>query len=194
VFIGSQYSSLGVPYSIYAPQQPIYTTDLDLQKLTSDDTIIKFKTQTAVTSAVLKCDNTNNRFYMQYSKYSNAEIGVIGNGTANMQININSINGFYLGSSNLYSATAEANNTVFIDTVLKVSGLSYGNGYNTFTNYSDERLKQNIIDIDLDKCYENFKTLKFKRFKYIYDVSKLDKTETGLIAQDILLTNFNLDF
>jgi hypothetical protein len=124
---------------------------------------------------------------MQYSKYSNADIGLIGDGSANMQVNINSLKGFYIGSSNIYSATAEASNTLFVDTVLKVSGLAYGNGYVSFTNYSDERLKKNIIDIDLDKCYENFKTLKFKRFKYIFDIAKADKTETGLIAQSLII-------
>ncbi len=49
---------------------------------------------------------------------------------------------------------------------------------------------KNIIDVNLDTSYDNFKTLKFKRYQYKFDVMKSVKNETGLIAQDVLETNF----
>lgn len=60
---------------------------------------------------------------------------------------------------------------------------------NTWTISSDQRIKEDIIDADLDICYNNIKNLKLKRYKYndkfiknhnVNDIHKL-----GWIAQDV---------
>jgi hypothetical protein len=64
---------------------------------------------------------------------------------------------------------------------------------NTWTIVSDERLKEDIEDANLDICYENMKRLKLKRFKYkddwLFDETGNRKTEDnkmlGFIAQEV---------
>jgi len=53
---------------------------------------------------------------------------------------------------------------------------------------SDERYKENIIDADLDICYNNIKNLKLKRFNYKEEVFRdpaSDKTKLGFLAQEV---------
>jgi hypothetical protein len=61
--------------------------------------------------------------------------------------------------------------------------------FSNWTVFSDKTLKQNIVDVNLQMAYDNFKTLNFKRFSYI-DTKTNDKNLTGLIAQDIKKTCF----
>ncbi len=77
---------------------------------------------------------------MSFTKHGSSEISMITDGISKTQIVLSSATGFYVGPNNVYSSIAESN--FYIDTALKVSGISYGNGYTTFTNYSDERLKK----------------------------------------------------
>ena len=55
----------------------------------------------------------------------------------------------------------------------------YVNG--TVLETSDERLKENIKEINIKKCYDAVKYIKPKEFNFIGK----DKTEVGFIAQDI---------
>ena len=53
---------------------------------------------------------------------------------------------------------------------------------------SDERYKENIVDADLDICYNNIKSLKLKRFKYkeeVYRDPSSDTTKLGFLAQEV---------
>ena len=52
---------------------------------------------------------------------------------------------------------------------------------------SDEKLKENIIDANLDLCYNNINTLTLKRFKYKDNINykKEDKHQLGILAQDL---------
>ena len=53
---------------------------------------------------------------------------------------------------------------------------------------SDERYKENIIDADLDICYNNIKNLKLKRFNYKEEVFRdpaSDNTKLGFLAQEV---------
>ncbi len=77
---------------------------------------------------------------MSFTKHGSSEISMITDGISKTEIVLTSATGFYAGPNNVYSTTAES--YFYIDTALKVSGISYGNGYTTFTNYSDERLKK----------------------------------------------------
>ena len=60
---------------------------------------------------------------------------------------------------------------------------------NTWTVSSDERIKENIEDANLDICYNNVKNLKLKRYKYkdnfIENHSIEDRTKLGWIAQEV---------
>jgi len=59
----------------------------------------------------------------------------------------------------------------------------------TWTITSDERLKENIENADLDICYTNFKNINLVRYKWmnnIYSNDQInDRTQLGWIAQDI---------
>jgi len=61
-------------------------------------------------------------------------------------------------------------------------------GGSTWQTNSDERYKENIIDADLDICYNNIKNLKLKRFNYKEEVFRdpaSDNTKLGFIAQEV---------
>ena len=58
---------------------------------------------------------------------------------------------------------------------------------NTWIVTSDERIKENIINADIDRCYDIVKNLPLKRFnwKYYDDKTVPDKSMLGWIAQDV---------
>jgi hypothetical protein len=61
-------------------------------------------------------------------------------------------------------------------------------GTSAWQTGSDERYKENIIDADLDICYNNIKKLKLKRFNYKEEVFRdpaSDNTKLGFIAQEV---------
>ncbi len=57
----------------------------------------------------------------------------------------------------------------------------------TWTQYSDQRLKENIVKADLKKCYDNVKNINLYRFNYINAFKKntQDKNILGYIAQEV---------
>ena len=59
----------------------------------------------------------------------------------------------------------------------------------TWTVSSDERLKDNIVDANLDLCYDNIKNLKLKRYTWKDDVytseQVSDRSKLGWIAQEV---------
>ncbi|HRT48763.1 MAG TPA: tail fiber domain-containing protein, partial [Bacteroidales bacterium] len=88
-----------------------------------------------------------------------------------------------------YGATVNASNKVVIG---NASATTVG-GYGSWTNYSDSRLKDNIVyknDLGLDFIMK----LKTASFSYKDDVNK--RRRDGLIAQDVrqALKDLNLDF
>ena len=61
-------------------------------------------------------------------------------------------------------------------------------GASAWQTNSDERYKENIIDADLDICYNNIKNLKLKKYKYKDEILEHPNTDTstlGWIAQDV---------
>ena len=60
---------------------------------------------------------------------------------------------------------------------------------NTWTVYSDERLKNNIELADISLCYQNVKNLPLKRYTWkdeIYTVAQVpDRSKIGWVAQDV---------
>lgn len=62
-------------------------------------------------------------------------------------------------------------------------------GSTTWTVASDERIKENIVDADLNRCYDDIKSLKLRRFRYRDDFINNhhieDKNVLGFIAQEV---------
>ena len=58
-----------------------------------------------------------------------------------------------------------------------------------WTVSSDERLKNNIVDADIDMCYNNIKNLKLKRYTWkdeVYTTDQVsDRSKLGWIAQEV---------
>jgi hypothetical protein len=57
----------------------------------------------------------------------------------------------------------------------------------TWTQNSDQRIKENIVRADLKTCYDNVKNINLYRFNYIdsFQTSKQDKNKLGYIAQEV---------
>jgi len=69
---------------------------------------------------------------------------------------------------------------------LEVNGTAAKTGGGTWDAASDIRLKENIVDADLDKCYDLVKNLKLHRFSWRDDVGLVsDKNVIGWIAQEV---------
>jgi hypothetical protein len=69
---------------------------------------------------------------------------------------------------------------------LEVNGTAAKPGGGTWTTSSDERLKENIQDADIDTCYDIIKNLKLRRFKWKDEVEGItDKNVNGWIAQEV---------
>ena len=69
-----------------------------------------------------------------------------------------------------------------------INGGAY-NAFNTttWTQNSNQRIKENIVKTDLKKCYDNVKNINLYRFNYIdtFNTSKQDKNKLGYIAQEV---------
>jgi len=70
--------------------------------------------------------------------------------------------------------------------VVGTAGLSTGT---TWTNTCDKRLKENIIDADLDQCYNDIKNLKLSYYKLkdnYFDIDKNpDRHKVGWVADNV---------
>lgn len=78
-------------------------------------------------------------------------------------------------------------NTIYPTYPLHVVGDAYQSASSSWTTGSDKRIKENIVDADLDICYDNCKNLKLKYFKWKDFVSfKEDQHVLGFIADEVL--------
>lgn len=57
----------------------------------------------------------------------------------------------------------------------------------TWSTGSDYRIKEDIVDADIDRCYEIISNIKLKHYKWIPEISQKvsDKSQLGWIAQDV---------
>ena len=101
------------------------------------------------------------------------------------------------GSANFSSIVAgfydNSNGTAIPDYLLSLmSGDAYKPTGTSWNVASDKRIKENIVDADLTRCYDDLKHLSLRRFNYISSFSdqvKLyDNNVTGFIAQEIIST------
>ncbi|QIG59756.1 hypothetical protein [Dishui Lake phycodnavirus 3] len=73
---------------------------------------------------------------------------------------------------------------------LEVNGTAAKTGGGSWSSTSDRRLKEDIIDADLDRCYDIVKTIPLRRFKWKdgidnFSDSQKDKNVLGWIAQEV---------
>jgi hypothetical protein len=67
-------------------------------------------------------------------------------------------------------------------------GAARRDSYSYWDGWSDINMKTDIVDANLDMCYENIKNMNLKRFRYkdeIESIDKHDKYRLGFIAQDL---------
>jgi len=121
-----------------------------------------------------------------------------GNHLSNHHVQSHPTNSIFIGNNSRGGAADQASNQIVIganasgwgsNTAHIGSGnmtISFGTGTGTaFTNRSDSRIKENIIDADLSMCYEDIKSLPLKRFKYKDFVGNTgDKHLTGFLSSD----------
>jgi hypothetical protein len=57
----------------------------------------------------------------------------------------------------------------------------------TWTQFSDQRIKENIVKADLKTCYENIKNINLYRFNFVneFETGSTDKNKLGYIAQEV---------
>ena len=67
-------------------------------------------------------------------------------------------------------------------------GAARRDSYSYWDGWSDSNMKTDIIDANLDICYENIKNMNLKKFRYKDEIESIDKTDKyrlGFIAQDL---------
>jgi Chaperone of endosialidase len=127
-----------------------------------------------ILNATLAIDRTYNR------------IGV--NNTApqfNLDVYGNSrISSLMIGDTGSFTST----NTTFQLSVFGTNGPARVGG-TTWTQISDQRLKEQIVDADLDRCYADIKAIPLRRFTYTSSffntVALPDRNVLGFIAQEV---------
>jgi hypothetical protein len=57
----------------------------------------------------------------------------------------------------------------------------------TWTQFSDQRIKENIVKADLKTCYENIKNINLYRYNFVneFETGSTDKNKLGYIAQEV---------
>jgi hypothetical protein len=113
--------------------------------------------------------------------------------------------GFHFGTATVAASVLQLNRTAGSNTVtttgnvgiltttatypLTVNGQPGANGYTAFTNYSDIRLKENVIDFMPTGSLDKIKQLRPVSFNYNsltgYDSASLARTNSGFIAQEL---------
>ena len=95
----------------------------------------------------------------------------------------------YVNNTKTNAAPTKSNGGLYISGNFQVGGeYAIKAGASIWQTGSDERYKENIVDADLDICYNNIKSLKLKRFKYkeeVYRDPSSDTTKLGFLAQEV---------
>ena len=95
----------------------------------------------------------------------------------------------YVNDTKTNAAPTKSNGGLYIAGNFQIAGeYAIKAGTSAWQTGSDERYKENIIDADLDICYNNIKKLKLKRFNYKEEVFRdpaSDNTKLGFIAQEV---------
>jgi hypothetical protein len=139
--------------------------------------------------------STNQIFLAASSMTINATLSVdnfynrVGINNGNPQFNLDvygnsRISSLMIGDTPSFTST----NTTFQLSVFGINGPARVGG-TTWTQISDQRLKEQIIDADLDRCYNDIKTIPLRRFTYtssFFNTIPLpDRNVLGFIAQEV---------
>jgi len=103
----------------------------------------------------------------------------------NLDVNGNSrVSSLMIGDTASFAST----NTSFQLSVFGTNGPARVGG-TTWTQISDQRLKEQIVDADLDRCYNDIKAVQLRRFTYTSSffntVALPDRNVLGFIAQEV---------
>lgn len=123
---------------------------------------------------------------------------ILANGIVTNAIAVNTSNPLFtldvLGNARISSLTVDAGagvtstNTTFSLAVWGAGGAARVGG-TTWTQISDERVKENIVEADYNQCYEDIKALQLRRFTYtssFFETTPLrDRNVLGFIAQEV---------
>ena len=141
--------------------------------------------------------STNQIFLAQSSMVLNATLSVdmmynrvgVNNNIPQFSFDVNGnarISSLTIGDTG--TGVITSTNTTFQLAVWGVNGPARVGG-TTWTQISDQRMKENIVDADLDKCYADIKAVPLRRFTYtstFFETVPLpDRNVLGFIAQEV---------
>jgi hypothetical protein len=139
--------------------------------------------------------STNQIFLAASSMTINATLSVdnfynrVGINNTNPQFNLDvygnsRISSLMIGDTASFTST----NTTFQLSVFGTNGPARVGG-TTWTQISDQRLKEQIVDADLDRCYNDIKAIPLRRFTYTSSffntIALPDRNVLGFIAQEV---------
>jgi hypothetical protein len=139
--------------------------------------------------------STNQIFLAASSMTINATLSVdnfynrVGINNTNPQFNLDvfgnsRISSLMIGDTPSFTST----NTTFQLSVFGTNGPARVGG-TTWTQISDQRLKEQIVDADLDRCYNDIKAIPLRRFTYTSSffntIALPDRNVLGFIAQEV---------
>jgi hypothetical protein len=139
--------------------------------------------------------STNQIFLAASSMTINATLSIdnfynrVGINNANPQFNLDvygnsRISSLMIGDTPSFTST----NTTFQLSVFGTNGPARVGG-TTWTQISDQRLKEQIVDADLDRCYNDIKAIPLRRFTYTSSffntIALPDRNVLGFIAQEV---------
>lgn len=159
------------------------TTQLKLRGRTSDgSSVLDITNYDTYGSINLNVNNTGDTpFYIANQSSQTSSINF--SGPTNDQMIL------YVNNTKTNAAPTKSNGGLYISGNFQVGGeYAIKAGASIWQTGSDERYKENIVDADLDICYNNIKSLKLKRFKYkeeVYRDPSSDTTKLGFLAQEV---------
>ena len=139
--------------------------------------------------------STNQIFLAASSMMINATLSVdaqfnrvgINNATPQFSFDVNGnsrVSSLMIGDIASFTST----NTTFQLSVFGTNGPARVGG-TTWTQISDQRMKEQIVDADLDRCYNDIKAVQLRRFTYTSSffntVALPDRNVLGFIAQEV---------
>jgi hypothetical protein len=140
----------------------------------------------AVSHVEMNLINYNQTGTGQYDITSRTKTGLGFSTRNNTTLNVNALAIDYRGYVGIGDSTPSYQLELSTNSAAKPSSTAWN-------TTSDERLKENIVEADLELCYDDIKNLQLRKFKWIdtyVDVHSLtDINRLGFIAQEVELIN-----
>jgi len=163
---------------------------LDIQSASAR---VQIKSTTATNAAIFKIENNSTAYVGNESSSVNGLfLGTVAHATCLGNLGAYPVQ---LATNNNVRMTIDSSGNVGIGTASPSAQLELSTdsakkpSTNTWTTYSDQRLKTNITNADNDRCYEIVKQVPLKRYTWkneVYSQDKVkDRSKLGWIAQDV---------